>query len=155
MHRDDMSSSSGAGAAWSYSSLQSTLPLQVFLYFHPYYWILFYIASIIMLIYKSVQFPYPRDILGLEATALSFLAVVDAGRLVLGNKGNLTQARLPLLLFLILSAPVILGHVFFLEYQTYVMRLDQVINIIALVFVCSEVILAVFIVLAVLSLRIC
>jgi hypothetical protein len=103
----------------------------------------------------AVVWPYPRDILGAEAATLSFLAVIDAGRMALGHKGNLTQSRLPLGLFAILCCPVMLGHIFFLQYQTYVMRLDQIINAIALVFVCGEVLLAIFIILAVLSLRIC
>src|SRR4051812_8917136 len=34
------------------------------------------------------------------------------------------------------------GHVFFLSFQTYVMRLDQIVNAVALVFVCAEVLLA-------------
>jgi hypothetical protein len=82
---------------------------------------------------SAVEFPYPRDILGAEAATLSFLAVIDAGRMALGHKGNLTQSRLPLLLFVLLCCPVLLGHIFFLEFQTYVMRLDQIINVIALV----------------------
>lgn len=112
-------------------------------------------AQVVCLIYKAVVFPYPSSLLAAEATALSFLALIDAGRLALGHKGNLTQSRLPLILFIMLCAPVILGHVFFLQYQTYVMRLDQIINGIALVFVSAEVLLAFFIILAVLSLRIC
>jgi len=110
---------------------------------------------VVCLIYKAVVFPYPRAILGAEAATLSFLAVIDAGRMALGHKGNLTQSRLPLLLFVLLCCPVIIGHVFFLEFQTYVMRLDQIINIIALIFVCAETLLAFFIVIAVLSLRLC
>jgi transmembrane protein 216 len=109
--------------------------------------------QVVTLIYKAVVFPYPTSLVGAEGTTLAFLAVIDAGRLALGHKGNLTQARLPLLLFLLLCAPVILGHVFFLRFQTYVMRLDQIINGIALVIVCAEVILALFIVLAVLARR--
>jgi transmembrane protein 216 len=132
MRRDEVSGGQGGGS-WSQSSLQSTLPLQVLLYFHPYYWLLFYITAVVLLIYKAVVWPYPKDILAAEAVALSFLAVIDAGRLAVGHKGNLTQTRLPLLLFLLLSIPVIIGHVFFVSYQTYVMRLDQIINVIALV----------------------
>ena len=149
-----MSGSSGGGA-WSQSSLQSTLPLQVLLYFHPYYWLLFYLVAVVCLIYKAVQFPYPRAILGAEAATLSFLGLIDLGRMALGHKGNLTQARLPLLLFVLLCAPVLLGHVYFLAFQTYVMRLDQIINVIALIFVCVEALLAFFIMIAVLSLRLC
>ncbi len=77
------------------------------------------LLQIVTLIYKSVVFPYPSSLLGAEATTLCFLALIDLGRMALGHKGNLTQARLPLMLFLVLSAPVILGHVFFINYQTY------------------------------------
>ena len=153
MHPSGDVSGSAGGGAWSQSSLQSTLPLQILLYFHPYFWLLFYLVAVVCLIYKAVAFPYPSSILGAEATTLSFLAVIDLGRMALGHKGNLTQARLPLLLFLLLCAPVLLGHVYFLSFQTYVMRLDAVINVIALVFVCCEILLAFFIILAVLSFK--
>jgi hypothetical protein len=45
MHRQDVSGA-GGGGAWSTSSLQSTLPLQVLLYFHPFYWMLFYLIAV-------------------------------------------------------------------------------------------------------------
>jgi hypothetical protein len=95
-------------------------------------------AALLYTLYAShsrtaVVFPYPINLLGTEAAALVFLALLDVGRMVLGHKGNLTQSRLPLLLFLLLSVPVIVGHIYFLIAQTYVMRLDQIINAIALV----------------------
>lgn len=155
MHRGSDVSGSAGGGAWSQSSLQSTLPLQVLLYFHPYFWLLFYAVSIVTLVYKAVEFPYPSAILGAEATTLSFLAVIDLGRLALGHKGNLTQSRLPLGLFVVLCAPVILGHVYMLAYQTYILRLDQIVNVIMLCFVCVETVFAFFIAVAVLSLKLC
>lgn len=92
-----------------------------------------YLFCVCVFLLLAVEFPYPSDILSAEAATLTLLALIDAGRLALGHKGNLTQTRLPLLLFVLLSCPVIVGHVFFFDYQTYVMRLDSIINVIALV----------------------
>lgn len=44
---------------------------------------------------------------------------------------------------IILAVPVIIFHVYYLRLQTYVLRLEQVINSISLVFVCFEVVLSV------------
>lgn len=37
---------SSDNGAWAQSTLQSTLPLQVLLYFHPFFWLLFYLIAV-------------------------------------------------------------------------------------------------------------
>jgi hypothetical protein len=48
------------------------------------------------------------------------------------TKGNLLELVGPTLFSLLLSAPVIVFHAYMVQLQTYVLRLDQVINAIAL-----------------------
>ena len=45
---------------------------------------------------------------------------------------------MPLLFSLILAAPIIIFHVYYISFQTYVLRLDVIIQAIALVFVGVE-----------------
>ena len=55
-------------------------------------------------------------------TQLERAAAVACGVFVsrLGAKGNLTQRKVPLLVALGLSIPVLFGYLFFLLWQTYV-----------------------------------
>lgn len=126
------------------SVITSSLWLQVFLYFHSYLLWVYYISATITFIFKDVKFPFPRSILGWECSALIFLFAIDVSRLVLASKGNKTRQRSPLAVSLVLSLPVILGNVFFLEWQTYILRLDQIFNIFSLAFVSIEFVLGVW-----------
>jgi len=49
----------------------------------------------------------------------------------------------PLFFSLILAAPVILFHVYYLRLQTYVLRLDVIVQAIALAFVGAEALLSI------------
>jgi hypothetical protein len=54
------------------------------------------------------------------------------------SKGNKLESAANLLFSLLLAAPVLVFHVYFISLQTYVLRLDQVIQAIALAFVAAE-----------------
>lgn len=71
--------------------------------------------------------------------------------LVAVSKGNLTELAAPALWGAGLAIPAILSHLYFLLWQTYVLRLDQIVHAIALVFVGLELILGVLTVPAFLS----
>jgi len=122
--------------------LTSSLPLQIFLYFHYYFFFLYFIIEIFAYIYKKAILPYPTNIFGWEISALVFLSIVDMSRLALGSKGNKTQDITLMVIFLILTVPSLLGSIFFLKWQTYILRLDQVVNIVSLIFISCEVLLA-------------
>lgn len=54
------------------------------------------------------------------------------------SRGNRLESVGPLLFSLCLSAPVVIFHVYYLQLQTYVLRLDVVVQGIALAFVGAE-----------------
>ncbi|KAK8756574.1 hypothetical protein V5799_000728 [Amblyomma americanum] len=60
-----------------------------------------------------------------ELCLLAFLTVVESVRLSLGKRGNLVGGPC-LALSLLLSVPSVLGALYFLLWQTYVLRLDWV-----------------------------
>eukprot|EP00823_Brevimastigomonas_motovehiculus_P008309 TRINITY_DN7595_c0_g1_i1.p1 TRINITY_DN7595_c0_g1~~TRINITY_DN7595_c0_g1_i1.p1 ORF type:complete len:137 (-),score=8.86 TRINITY_DN7595_c0_g1_i1:365-775(-) len=129
-------------------SWKASLSLEILLDYHYWYLWFFYILEILCFIYKDYNLPYPSNILGYECTILSFLAILDMARIYFGRRGNLTQQSNILILFLVLSVPTIVGHVFFYTLQTFVLRIEQIINLIALIWECCEFVLAVFTIIA-------
>ena len=63
---------------------------------------------------------------------------------VLGWRGNLTERKLPLLISLLLSLPCIICHIYFILWQTYVLRFEVITNAIQLCFVGLEIIFSIF-----------
>lgn len=104
-------------------------------------WI-YYAVTVCAIIYKAVKWPYPTSVLAWECTSLSLLCVIEAVRLTLGTRGNRTQSSRVTALFAVLCLPCIVAHVYFARYQTYVLRVDQVVNIIALIPLCLSTLLA-------------
>ena len=84
------------------------------------YFIQIYIDNIIVLIYIAFT-----DVLGTTA-----------------KKGNKCEDSYALLINLGLSAPVLLGHVFFYLWQTIVLDIDKILSAIGIVFVVFEFILS-------------
>ncbi len=125
-------------------SFSSSFLLQLFLYFDTWYSVLYFFIGIINFIYKPVALPYPRYLLGWEAAGFTFLFILTVVRLFLGYQGNLAQKRFSLAVSLFLSLASIVGHVYYYTLQTYVLRIDQVLNVIALIFDCGEILFSVF-----------
>eukprot|EP00939_MAST-03C_sp_MAST-3C-sp1_P004792 g4792.t1 len=126
----------------------TSLPLEVLLFFNHYYTMLYVIFTVGLLMYKDYKYPYPDNTSVVEGLFAIFYIFVDNGRHFVGSKGNKTEQVVPLLCFLLLSAPIIVTNVYYLQLQTYVTRLDVVLNSIALVFVGLENILALLTILA-------
>ncbi|XP_013006001.1 transmembrane protein 80 isoform X1 [Cavia porcellus] len=104
---------------------------------------LYFLAMFLMIVYKSQVFSYPHDRLGLDLTMLSLMGVLEAARLYLGTKGNLTEAEVPLAASLALTAGSGLLSVHFLLWQTLVLWADWVLSTTRLVLHCLEAVLQV------------
>ena len=63
--------------------------------------------------------------------------------IVVGMKGNLTERRLPCFLSVAMCAPSIIGALYFLLWQTYILRLEAILIIVHMVFVMLETILGI------------
>jgi transmembrane protein 216 len=77
-------------------------------------------------IFKVVNLPYPTGTVLSEFLLLLFLCCTEYVRLFLGRKGNLTERSLVLLVSEGLTVPSIFGVLYFLLWQTYVLRLEVV-----------------------------
>jgi len=122
----------------------SSLPLEVLVTFHRYYDFFYLGLGILTFIYKAVAVPFPRYVLGLEIFGIFGLFFVDISRSYIGSRGNKLQRGGTMLQFFLLSVACLVVYVYYLNWQTYVLRLDVIVYGIALGFVSLEIILSFF-----------
>ncbi|XP_008048546.1 transmembrane protein 80 [Carlito syrichta] len=106
------------------SMVLSSVPLQMLFHLSGAYCVLHLLATLLMLIYKSQVFSYPPNGLVLDLALLLLMGILEAIRLFLGTKGNLTEAQGPLAASLALTAGTMLLSVHFLLWQTLVLWAD-------------------------------
>ncbi|XP_048339889.1 transmembrane protein 80 isoform X3 [Sphaerodactylus townsendi] len=90
-------------------------------------------ATLLMIIYKSQVFTYPDNFLTIDLLLLFIMTILESIRLYFGIKGNLTEEEAPLGVSLVISVGTVILSVFFLVWQTYVLRADVIINAVLLV----------------------
>ncbi|XP_073514766.1 transmembrane protein 80 [Phyllobates terribilis] len=126
------------------SLVRSSVPLQILLYINVLYYVFYFLATLIMIIYKSQVFSYPDSNLALDLGLLFLMAILESVRLYLGSMGNLKEEELPLGSSLFFTAGNIMLSVYFLIWETYILRADVIINAILLVLYGLEAILQLF-----------
>ena len=90
----------------------------------------------------AAKFYYPHYYLGWDI-AIDFLyAVVECTRLMLVSKGNKTASIYAMGWSLVLGVPVLVAHSYFITLQTYVLRVDVVLNSIAFIIVGLQMLVA-------------
>jgi transmembrane protein 216 len=119
----------------------SSLPLAILLYFNQWFSLAYFSLNACLFLNKTYHYHYPYSAFEWEIINLVILAFIENSRLFLAMRGNKTEQIPPLVWSMGLSIPMIVGFSYFLTIQTYVLRLDVILNVIALVFVCSEFIL--------------
>ncbi|XP_064019351.1 transmembrane protein 80 isoform X1 [Pogoniulus pusillus] len=101
---------------------------EMLLYVNGVYYIFYFLATLMMIVYKSQVFSYPDDFLAPDLVVLFVMAILEVPRLYLGSKGNLTEEEAPLGLSLVLTLGSVVLAVYFLAWQTYVLRADVILN---------------------------
>ena len=74
------------------AEMKSSLTYQLLLYLGAYYFFCYELLELLLLLYKAILLPYPTGVLFSEVLFVLLLAVVEAGRLLSGGKGNLTES---------------------------------------------------------------
>ncbi|XP_065179467.1 transmembrane protein 216-like [Sycon ciliatum] len=120
----------------------SSLPLQMFFYFHGWFFGIGWICEILLLVYKTIVLPYPDRNLRGEIVFFIFLLFLELGRLFLGSQGNITQHKVPLIVSLLLCLPVLFSYLYIVLWQTYVLRVELIIGYWALAMLAMECVLA-------------
>ncbi|KAM6393234.1 transmembrane protein 80 [Pluvialis apricaria] len=112
--------------------LLSSVPLQILFYINGIYYIFYFLATLAMIVYKGEVFSYPDDFLAPDLALLFIMAILEVLRLYLGSKGNLTEEEAPLGLSLVITVGSVILSVYFLVWQTYVLKADVIINAVLL-----------------------
>ncbi|NXH20565.1 TMM80 protein, partial [Bucco capensis] len=110
------------------SSQLSSVPLQVLFWVNGIYYVCYFIASLAMIFCKSEVYSYPDGFLFSDLTLLFLMAILEALRLYLGARGNLTEAEAPLGISLVMTPGSVFLGVYFLLWQAYVLKADVVLN---------------------------
>ncbi|XP_069480140.1 transmembrane protein 80 [Ambystoma mexicanum] len=126
------------------SVVLSSIPLQILLYSNAVYYVFYFLATLLMIIYKCQTFTYPNGNLALDLALLFIMAILEAIRLYLAAKGNLTEEEKPLGISLVLTIGSVLLSVYFLVWETYILRADLIINALLLGLYGLEMILELF-----------
>ncbi|MFT7810155.1 transmembrane protein 216-like isoform X2 [Arapaima gigas] len=128
-------------AASGKNEILSSAPLQVLLYLNCWYFGAFFIAELLMFVYKGVLLPYPPANLILDIVLLFLFLGLEILRIFYGWKGNLCEQTLALVLSVGVLVPCTVLSVYFLLLQTFVLRLEVIINAVLLCFYGPELLL--------------
>ena len=107
---------------------KSSLPLQILLYFDWYFWVFYGVFTIILLIYKSYELPYPNHVFLLEFFFLLIFWAWLMMKIFLGSKGNKTETYITTVFFTIVNIPSLIAFGFFFYFQTYVLVIEVILN---------------------------
>ena len=121
--------------------VKSFLILETFVFFNWYYSFFFFFINLSLLVYKSMAMYYPSNQLTWDLMSCFLHAFLEGVRLLHFMKGNTRLDIESLLVALIFSIPILAYHGYSLNLQTYVTRIDIVMNSAAIFMVCSEFIL--------------
>ncbi|KAG9280769.1 transmembrane protein 80 isoform X2 [Astyanax mexicanus] len=120
------------GRAGRHSSVLSSVLLQILLYLSSIYGLFYFISSLCLIIYKSQVLSYPDSDLALDVCLLLLMAGLDVIRLYWGVRGNLLESEKYVSANLFSTGATVLLAVYFLVWQSYVLRADVIINSILL-----------------------
>ncbi|EFJ45879.1 hypothetical protein VOLCADRAFT_121132 [Volvox carteri f. nagariensis] len=121
----------------------TSLGFQIFIYFGGWWDVAYYILNILVFVYKGLQLPYPGRNFAMEFSFSWLWILIEAPRLFLASKGNKTESVGPIIFSCILAMPLLAMYVYFVAFQTYVLRIDQLLNGIAIAFVALQVVFAI------------
>ncbi|KAJ8015078.1 hypothetical protein DPEC_G00022390 [Dallia pectoralis] len=121
----------------------SSTPLQVLLYLNGWYFAAFFLAEGLMFVYKGLTLPYPTANLTLDVVLLLLFLGLESLRIFYGWKGNLTERSLAMFVSLLILVLCAVLSVYYLLLQTFVLRLEFILNAILLCFYSLEMLLGI------------
>eukprot|EP00695_Tsukubamonas_globosa_P002220 TRINITY_DN3322_c0_g1_i1.p1 TRINITY_DN3322_c0_g1~~TRINITY_DN3322_c0_g1_i1.p1 ORF type:complete len:167 (+),score=35.59 TRINITY_DN3322_c0_g1_i1:68-502(+) len=117
----------------------SSLPLQIFIFFHQIWSILFVLITISLLFYKGWVLGYPISSMIVDIIYAVLYAAVDYSRLFLGTKGNKCEELAPLVWFIFLSIPILVTNIYFMKLQSIIIDVDSAIGGVSIAFLAMEI----------------
>ncbi|XP_026031538.1 transmembrane protein 80 [Astatotilapia calliptera] len=110
----------------------SSVTLQLLLHVTAAYFVFYFLFTLGLIIKKSLVLSYPSDALVCDIFLLFLLAALEFLHFSIGVKGNLTESETYVFGNLLLTGATILLTVYFLVWQSYVMRADVIISSVSL-----------------------
>ncbi|KAL0973717.1 hypothetical protein UPYG_G00210000 [Umbra pygmaea] len=123
--------------------IMSSTPLQVLFYLNGWYFAAYFIAESLMFVYKGFLLPYPPANLTLDVVLLLLFVGLESLRIFYGCKGNLTERSLAMFVSLLILVLCTVLSVYYLLLQTFVLRLEFILNIVLLCFYALEMLLGI------------
>ncbi|XP_046984141.1 transmembrane protein 216-like [Schistocerca americana] len=109
------------------------LPYQILLHWNSYFMAFFVVCEIGTTALKILSLPCPPDYLYTNLLVIVFLTITETGRLYMAMKGNLGEDDFKSVICSLFLCPFsVLGTVYLLTWQVYVLRLDFIICVMAL-----------------------
>ncbi|XP_032212811.1 transmembrane protein 216 isoform X1 [Mustela erminea] len=121
----------------------SSTPLEILFFLNGWYYATYFLLELFIFLYKALLLPYPTANLVLDVVMLLLYLGIEVIRLFFGTKGNLCQRKMPLGISVALTFPSAMMASYYLLLQTYVLRLEAIMNSILLFFCGSELLLEV------------
>ena len=118
----------------------SSLTLQILLFFDWYFSAFYFACTLGFLIYKAYGKSYPTAVWEMEFAALIFFCLLQFIKIDLGSKGNKTEKSSITFVSVVLALLCIICFVFYLALQTYVLVVELILNSIGLFFCIFQII---------------
>ncbi|CAE1169523.1 TMEM216 [Acanthosepion pharaonis] len=123
--------------------VRSSLPYQILLYLNQWYFGLFFLAELLLYIFKGQTLPFAPQILPIEIVLIFILLLLEFFRIFFGKKGNLTERISSMSASIFLSIPSLIGVLYIAFWQTYVLRIELILASIQTTFISLELIFAI------------
>ena len=126
--------------AGPFNVTSSSLPLQLMISFHwRIFMPFFFLATLFLFTFKSLRYYYPGYLLGWEITPVFLYVFVESTRLLMLSRGNKMNRIASHAYSIGWSIPIITLHSYYIDLQTYITRVDVVLNALGLALVGLEV----------------
>ncbi|KAI8894264.1 hypothetical protein BC833DRAFT_624115 [Globomyces pollinis-pini] len=126
------------------TKIRSSLPLQILIDLHGYFYGFFWIATLLLLCYKGNVFEYSGASFQLEVLLLFPWLVIEVCRLFLGSRGNKLEELSPTIIFVVLTFFSLIIYFFFVIWQS--LLFDTILGAIGLMLTISELITGVLLI---------
>lgn len=120
--------------------MHSSLFYQMITFFNEWFLAVFSLLELAMMGFKYYNLPYPGSYLTCDIILIACTFILEYFRIDLSRAGNLTEKQLPIIVSIPLGICSVLGSVYILLWQTYVLRIELIFAIIQLAFQGIEII---------------
>ncbi|XP_050954974.1 transmembrane protein 80 isoform X1 [Labeo rohita] len=110
------------------TNVLSSVLLQILLYLSAAYSVFYFLSTLSMIIYKTYVLSYPSDRLALDVCLVFLMASLELLRVYWGIRGNLQESESYTASNLIATGATVLLALYFVIWQSYVLRADVIIG---------------------------